>query len=207
MLADPPNEGECPAQAVRAPIFTSNVPVPPKIELSGNLANNWKQRKQVWSAYELDSRLNEQTDEYRVAAFITCIGLKVLTFHNCLPFQSEAKKKNSAKILELWESYCLGKTNIIYERYRFNNRDQEASESINTYAANFRSLSDRCTFGALKDEMIRDNIVCGVRDSSLRKKLFQVPELTLQRCIDMCRSYINLLKSHVSAKFTCTPTH
>ena len=177
MLADPPNEGECPVQAVQAPIFTSNVPVPPKIELSGNLANNWKQRKQVWSAYELVSRLNEQTDEYRVAAFIACIGPKALTIHNGLPFQSEAKKKNLAKILELWESYCLGKTNIIYERYRFDNCDQEAGESINTYAANLRSLSDRCNFGALKDEMIRDNIVCRVRDSSLRKKLFQYRNL------------------------------
>lgn len=29
------------------------VPVSPKIELSGNLANNWKQWKQVWSTYEL----------------------------------------------------------------------------------------------------------------------------------------------------------
>ena len=37
MLADPSNEGGHPVQAVQAPIFTSNVPVPPKIELSGNL--------------------------------------------------------------------------------------------------------------------------------------------------------------------------
>ena len=36
--------------------------------------------------------------------------------------------------------------------------------------------------------MIRDRIVCGVRDSSLRKKILQVPELTLQKCIDLCRS-------------------
>ena len=186
MPADPLNEGG--QEAVQAPIFTSNVPVPPQIELSGNLANNWKQWKQVWSAYELVTRLNEQTDEYRVAAFITCIGPKALAIHNGLPFQSEDEKKNLAKILELWETYCLGKTNIIYERYRFNNRNQDAGESIDTYASNLRSLSDTCNFGALKDEMIRDRIVCGVRDSSLRKKLLQVPELTLQKCIDMCRS-------------------
>ena len=144
MPADPRNEGGQPVQAVQAPIFTSNIPVPPNIELSGNLANNWKQWKQVWSAYELVKRLNEQTDEYQVAAFITCIGPKVLTIHNGLPFQSEDEKK---KILELWESYCLGKTNIIYERYRFNNRNQNASESINTCASNLRSLSDTCNFG------------------------------------------------------------
>ena len=39
MLDDSPNEGEHPVRAVQAPIFTSNVPVPQKIELSGNLAN------------------------------------------------------------------------------------------------------------------------------------------------------------------------
>ena len=149
MLADQPNEGEHSVQAVQATIFTSNVPAPPNTELSGNLASNRKQWKQVWSAYELVTRLNEQ---YRVAAFITCIGPKALTvtIHNGLPFQSEAEKKNLAKILQLWESYCLGKTNIIYERYRFNNRDQEAGESINTYASNLRSLSDTCNFGGLK---------------------------------------------------------
>ena len=94
MLADQPNEGGHSVQAVQATIFTSNVPAPPKIELSGNLANNWKQWKQVWSAYELVTRLNEQTDEYRVAAFITCIGPRALTIHNGLPFQSEAEMKN-----------------------------------------------------------------------------------------------------------------
>ena len=116
-----------------------------------------------------------------------CIGPKALTIHNGLPFQREDEKKNLAKILELWEFYCLGKTNIIYERCHFNNRNQDAGESIDTYASNLRSLSDTCNFGALKDEMIRDRVVCGVRDS-LRKKLLQVPELTLEKCIDMCRS-------------------
>ena len=76
MPADPPNEGG--QQAAQAPIFSGNVPVPPQIELSGNLANNWKQWKQVWSAYELVTRLNE--------------------------------------------------------RYRFNNRNQDAGESIEMYS-------------------------------------------------------------------------
>ena len=123
-----------------------------------------------------------------MAAFITCSGPKALTIHNGLPFQSEDEKKNLAKILELWESYCFGKTNILYERYRFNNRNQDAGESIDICTSNLRSLSDTFNFGTLKDEMIRGRIVCGVRDSCLRKELLQVPELTLKKCIDMCRS-------------------
>ena len=68
MLADQPNEGGHTAQAVQAPIFTSNVPAPPKIELPGNLAYNWKQWKQVLRAFELVTRLNEQTDGLRYSA-------------------------------------------------------------------------------------------------------------------------------------------
>ena len=151
MPTDLPNEGGQPVQAVQAPIFTSNLPVPPKIELSGILANNWKQWKLVSNAYDLVTSLNEQTDEYQVAALITCIGPKALTIHNGLPFQSEDEKRNLAKILELWESYCLRKMNIIYERYRFNDRNQDAGESIDPYASNLRSLSDTCNFGMLKD--------------------------------------------------------
>ena len=100
-----------------------------------------------------------------MAAFITCIGPKALTIHNGLPFQSEAKKNNFAKILELWESYCLGMLTL-FMKDNFNNRHQEAGESVDTYASNLRSVFDTCSFGALKDEIIRDRIVCGVRDSS-----------------------------------------
>ena len=76
-----------------------------------------------------------------MAAFITCIGPKALAIHNGLPFQSKDEKKNLAKILKLWESYCLEKTNIIYEIYCFNNCNQDASESIDTYASNLRFLA------------------------------------------------------------------
>ena len=88
-----------------------------------------------------------------MAAFITCIGPKAI--YNGIPFENDEEKKSLDKILELWESYFLGKTNITYERYHFNNRDR---------------------------------IVCGVRDSGLRKKLLQVQDLMLEKCIDMCRS-------------------
>ena len=32
--------------------FISNVPLPPRLSLAGNLAENWKQWKQIYDAYE-----------------------------------------------------------------------------------------------------------------------------------------------------------
>jgi hypothetical protein len=93
---------DIPAEAaISPPLFTSNVPIPLEIQLKGNLATNWKQWKQIWKAYELVTKLRDQSDEYRVATFITCIGQDALAIHNGLPFASDEEKQNMSRILEL----------------------------------------------------------------------------------------------------------
>ena len=111
-----------------------------------------------------------------------------LEIHNGLPFRSEEEKSDITKVLELWEMHCIGKTNIIYERYKFNNRSQEQTESIDTYVTALRALAETCEFGTLKDHLIRDRIVCGVRENAVRRKLLQESGLTLSKCVDICRA-------------------
>ena len=75
-----------------------------------------------------------------------------------------------------------------YERYKFNNRNQDLNESIDTYASALRALASTCDFGELKDQLIRDRIVCGMQNNAVRRKLLQEPKLTLGRCLDVCRA-------------------
>jgi len=82
----------------------------------------------------------------------------------------------------------IGQTNVIYERYRFNNRKQEPHESIDAYATALRALAATWEFAALKVEMIRDRLVCGITDNSIRRKLLQEPKFSLVKCLDICRS-------------------
>ena len=118
-------------------IFTSNVPLPSHLSLTGNLAKNWRNWRQTWQAYETITSLTERPHKYRVATFITCIGPDAIEIHNGLPFQSEEEKENMDKVIELWNNYCIGKINTIYERYEFHNRAQHSGESIDTYAKLF----------------------------------------------------------------------
>lgn len=171
-----------------AQIFTSNVPLPPPLALTGNIAKTWKNWRQTWEAYQVITGLSERPQKYRVATFITCIGPEAMEIHNGLPFQSEEEKQNIEKVIELWNSYCIGKTNTIYERYKFNNRFQEATETVDTYSAAIRTLADTCEFGALKEELIRDRIVCGISDKPLQRKLLQESSLTLEKCLNICRA-------------------
>ena len=58
------------------------------------------------------------------------------------------------KVLKLWQNHCIGRTNVIYERYKFNNRSQQADDSIDAYTTALRTLVETCEFGLLKLKMI-----------------------------------------------------
>ena len=57
--------------------------------------------------------------------------------------------------------------NIIFARAKFNKRIQQAGESIDQFIQDLHRLADDCSYHSLKDELIRDRIVVGVRDDEL----------------------------------------
>ena len=188
MPPPPESDSAGSTQQITSLTFTTNEPPPGRLELKGNLSENWKKWKQVWDAYETITKLNEKESRFRVTTFITCIGPDMLEVHNGLPFRSDEEKQDINVVLNLWKSHCIGQTNVIYERYKFNNGKQEPHESINVYAAALRALAAMCEFGELKDEMICDRLVCGIADNSVRRKLLQEPKLLLEKCLDICPS-------------------
>ena len=44
-----------------------------------------------------------------------------------------------------------------------------------------------CDFGAIKDPLIRDQIVVGINDPKLRERLPRETDLTLEKAIKLCR--------------------
>ena len=70
----------------------------------------------------------------------------------------------------------------------FFTRQQEEGEPIAAYIAELKRLADTCNFGNLSDRLIRDRIVCGVADRSLRKSLLSQAKLDLPGCINICKS-------------------
>ena len=125
----------------------------------------------------------------RTATLLTCIGTEALDVYNGLPFANEAEKTDITVVIQKLEDFCIGKTNVIFERYKFNRREQQEGEMIESFVAGLRTLVKTCNFGSLEESLIRDRIVVGVRDHQIRKRLLQESELTLQKCIDICSSY------------------
>ena len=186
--ADQPH---APVQHAATQFIQSNIPLPSKLELKGNLATNWKRFKRLWKNYEIASRLSSQSSELRTATLLTCIGPDVLDIYDGLPFTDEAEKTNVDKVIELLEAYFIGETNEIYEAYLFNQRVQEVGESFDSFLTALRTLAKTCNFGSMQDRMIRDRFVVGIKENSTRKKLLIETKLTLNKCIDICRANEN----------------
>ena len=70
----------------------------------------------------------------------------------------------------------------------FNKRHQEAHESFDKYLTDLRELVGRCHFGPMSEELLRDSIVCEVKNPSFRKQLLEKKGLTLHTYVDMCRA-------------------
>ena len=49
-------------------------------------------------------------------------------------------------------------------------------------------MAATCNFGNLRDELIRDRIVCGILNIKVQQKLLKESKLTLNRCIDISTS-------------------
>ena len=74
-------------QPTTIPIFTSKLLTPPNINLKGDLREHWKQWRHICDAYALVTGLNQQSNEFKVATFVTCIGQEALQVHNSLLFK------------------------------------------------------------------------------------------------------------------------
>ena len=77
--------------------------------------------------------------------------------------------------------------NIIFERARFNRRTQRDGETAEEFVTCLYSLAADCHYGNLKDEMIRDRLVVGIRDCSLSECLQMDPDLTLEKAKQIVR--------------------
>ncbi|KAJ8035164.1 hypothetical protein HOLleu_22299 [Holothuria leucospilota] len=70
------------------------------------------------------------------------------------------------------------------ERYAFNSRNQKEGEPLSMYIACLRDLANTCKFGDLKDLLLTDRTVCGLRNNSLRKTLLRETKLTLEKAVE-----------------------
>lgn len=75
------------------------------------------------------------------------------------------RKKYDA-VLRKFDEFFGVRRNIIFERARINRRNQLPDDSAEQFITSLYSLADGCEYGNLKDEVVRDHIIVGIRDKA-----------------------------------------
>ena len=162
---------------------------PGKLVTTGNVADNWKVWKQMWSNYMIIAQLEMQPPMYKVALFLHRICADVLKIFNGFQFDSPDYPNDLAKIVQKFDKFTIGELNETFERYTFNSRNQQENEGIDAYVTALHTLAKTCNFcDCMCDSISRDRIVLGIQDHPIPKQLLQEQSLTLSKCINLCKS-------------------
>ena len=175
-------------RVMAAPRPSLSLPPPKPLELSGDIGTKFKHWQSRWNHYIKATQLDQCPPDRIAATLMTCIGEDALRVIEGLEIP-DFDTADAQTILDKLAEYCVGSVNEIYERYIFNSRKQEQGESFDTYLNALRTLSKTCNYGPLRDSLIRDRIVIGIRNDPSRKRLLHESKLTLDMCIKMCRAY------------------
>ena len=84
-----------------------------------------------------------------------------------------------------FENHFIAKRNIIYERAKFNIRIQ--NKPVEDFITDLHCLAEHCDFGTLKDQIIRDRIVVGLKNKQLSEKLQLDPDLMLKKAMSRAK--------------------
>jgi hypothetical protein len=112
---------------------------PEKLQTKGNIAENWKTFKQVWTNYAIITNLDKQTEQYKVALFPHCIGTEALKIYNGMSFTEEERGKLEP-IISKFDEFTVGEINETYERYVFNSRNQKRDACNCVFSGEIKSV-------------------------------------------------------------------
>ena len=114
--------------------------------------------------------VNEITDEAKSektwATFLSVVGRSSYTLLQSLIANQQIRPSNNW----LKSSWSITVHNLLkyLQCFRFTSHSRKEGESIADYVA---ELAEFCNYGETLDKMLRDRLVWGVRDASIRKKL------------------------------------
>ena len=85
---------------------------------------------------------------------------------------------------------CLGDTNETYERFLFNSRQKNETETVDQYITALRTLAKTCNFCAcLRDSLIRDRLV--IPDCKVQSARGIYSPRTFVCCLKIPRNCLN----------------
>ncbi|KAJ3650090.1 hypothetical protein Zmor_021798 [Zophobas morio] len=161
--------------------------VPAELKLSGDKAAEWKFFVQKLDIYMKAAKIDKESEEYKCAVMLNCIGDAALRIYNTFEFKNGEEGKFNC-LLKKFEDIFVPTINETYERYLFFTREMKPGETVDEYVTQLRQLSENCQFGTLCESLIKDRLVLGIKENSVKDRLLRTKNLELVKAIEICKA-------------------
>ena len=128
--------------------------------------------------YRIVSGLHKRNEELQVNAFLYAMGGEAEDIMSSFTFAEGTDAMKYDVVKAKFDKHFVAKKNVIYERAKFNQCVQGPDKPVESLITALHCLVEFCEYGQLKEEMIRDRLVVGLRDMKLSEKLQMNAALT-----------------------------
>ncbi|XP_047987078.1 nuclear exosome regulator NRDE2-like isoform X2 [Leguminivora glycinivorella] len=135
----------------------------------------WRKWRQKFEIFSEANDFDKLTDKKKIAIFLNAIGDDGLEIFDS--FHVDRTKETLNSILLKFDQKFNECRNTTVERYNFFTRFQK-EESLDEYVTCLNNLAASCKFEDLKESLVKDMFVIGLRNSIIKEKLLQNDEIT-----------------------------
>ena len=126
----------------------------------------------------------DSADKKRAILLSAC-GTTTYKLLKALVAPAELSTKSFDELVKLAQEHYNPQPSVIMRRFRFNTCVRQEGESVNHFVTRLRDLASCCDYGDAAKELIRDRLVCGVRDDQLQRTLLAVAKLTFEKAYEL----------------------
>ena len=122
------------------------------------------------------------------AILLSSVGPPTFALIRSLVSPRAVNEVEYAEIVRKVREHFNPKPSKIMERFKFNSRIRLSGESMATFAAELRRLTEHCQFGDALEDNLLDRFVCGVNEGHIQRRLLAEQGLTFATAVQMAQA-------------------
>ena len=142
-----------------------SIGVPQPMLFRDNVADRWRKFKQRFELYRLASGAAQKEEAIQVALLLHIMGEEAIEVYNSFTWATATDKNKYDNVMKQFEDFCSPKKNVVLEQFNFNKAVQDGNRDFDHFIIKLRTLADTCEYGTLKENLIHDRIVIGIKDN------------------------------------------
>ena len=154
-------------------------PKPISLDSSLNLADVWKKWKDSFQIFMQATESNAKPDMTKSSILLHCIGPQAKEIYDTMQF-AEGDSMKYDVIIRKYDEYFNPRKNLTFNRYNFLTARQSDNETFDEFYTKLRKLSENCELGQLRDSLIKDIMIIGIRDTKLKERFLRENDIDLQ---------------------------